>query len=114
MDDMARISGVGAKKLERYGAAFLEVIAGEAEKLHPQRRKLAGRAAGSLYDQLLATQADLSRGECGTLKPLSCSASQLAKIADRRPTEEYGLAQVLDDKRMERFGDAFLDILRAG
>ena len=114
MDDMARISGVGAKKLERYGAAFLEVIAGEAEKLHPQRRKLAGRAAGSLYDQLLATQADLSRGECGTLKPLSCSASQLAKIADRRPTEEHGLSQVLDDKRMERFGAAFLDILRAG
>ena len=114
MDDMARISGVGAKKLERYGAAFLEVIAGEAEKLHPQRRKLAGRAAGSLYDQLLATQADLSRGTCGTLKPLSCSASQLAKIADRQPTEETGLAQFLDDKRMERFGDAFLDVLRAG
>ena len=28
LDEMARIGGVGAKKLERYGAAFLEVIAG--------------------------------------------------------------------------------------
>jgi ATP-dependent DNA helicase RecQ len=29
LDDMARIGGVGAKKLERYGAEFLRVIAGE-------------------------------------------------------------------------------------
>jgi len=49
LDDMARIGGVGAKKLESYGNAFLEVIAGEAEQLHPQRRKLAGRNEGEVY-----------------------------------------------------------------
>ena len=42
LDDMARIGGVGAKKLERYGDTFLEVITGEVEAVHPARRKLAG------------------------------------------------------------------------
>lgn len=31
MAEMARVSGVGARKLERYGEAFLEVLGGEAE-----------------------------------------------------------------------------------
>ena len=53
LDEMARVGGVGAKKLESYGAAFLEVIAGEApEPMHPARRALAGRGAGALYDRL--------------------------------------------------------------
>ena len=50
LDEMARIGGVGAAKLERYGAAFLEVISGEAaEEVHPVRRKLAGQEAGDVY-----------------------------------------------------------------
>lgn|GEM_PF-934894 len=36
LDAMARINGIGAKKLEVYGAAFLAVVTGaEAEVLHP-------------------------------------------------------------------------------
>ncbi|MEM9425635.1 MAG: DNA helicase RecQ, partial [Pseudomonadota bacterium] len=63
LDDMSRISGVGAKKLERYGQTFLEVITGEAlPDPHPARRKLAGRPAGEVYDRLLAAQARLARG----------------------------------------------------
>ncbi|MGR3614916.1 MAG: DNA helicase RecQ [Paracoccaceae bacterium] len=112
LDDMARISGIGAKKLERYGAMFLEVVTGSVEELHPARRKLAGRTAGSLYDQLLEAQADLSRGSSGVDKPLSCSAAQLAKIAQLRPTDESGLARLLGEKRTERFGPAFLSVLR--
>ena len=46
LDQMARIGGIGAKKLERYGALFLEVVSGAAEALHPARRKLAGRQTG--------------------------------------------------------------------
>ncbi|MGB3556206.1 MAG: DNA helicase RecQ, partial [Jannaschia sp.] len=43
LDAMARISGIGATKLERYGATFLSVITGEApDAPHPARRKLAG------------------------------------------------------------------------
>ncbi|MRU15377.1 DNA helicase RecQ [Roseovarius sp. A21] len=113
LDDMARIGGVGAKKLEKYGDDFLSVINGEAEAMHPTRRKLAGRAAGSLYDQLLEVQADLARGEGGIDKPLSCSASLLAKVASSRPGDLDSLARILGERRAERFGPAFLDVLQA-
>ena len=112
LDQMAGISGIGAKKLESYGAAFLEVINGEAEIMHPQRRKLAGRGAGDLYDQLLETQSQLSRGALGTEKPLSCSASLLAKVAQMHNADASAIERLLGDKRAERFGAAFLDVLR--
>lgn len=115
MDRMAHVGGVGAKKLESYGAEFLQVITGEAsEALHPARRKLSGRKAGSLYDQLLEVQADLQRGSDGTEKPMSCSASLLAKIAAMQPKEMGGIIRLLGDKRAERFGPAFLEILTEG
>src|SRR6056297_3472449 len=114
LDEMARISGVGATKLERYGAAFLEVVTGEAEApSHPARRKLAGREAGVLYDRLLSVQADLARGDSGLDKPLSCSSSQLAKLADLRPTDRESVEKLLGERRADRFAEAFLDVLRA-
>lgn len=112
LDQMAGVSGIGAKKLESYGAAFLEVINGEAEMMHPLRRKLAGRDAGNVYDQLLEKQAELSRGALGTDKPLSCSASVLAKVAQMRDADADGLERILGERRAERFGAAFLDVLR--
>ena len=112
LDAMARIGGVGAKKLENYGAAFLEVINGEARPMHKARRKLAGREAGNVYDQLLQVQADLARGEQGTEKPLSCSAAMLAKVAQLRSADHSAIERLLGDKRAERFGPAFLDVLR--
>ena len=112
IDDMARIGGVGTKKLDSYGAAFLEVINGEAEALHPQRQKLAGRSEGTIYDRLLETQAELSRGPDGTDKPMSCSASQLAKVASQKPRDEAALSRMLGERYADRFGAAFLNILR--
>lgn len=112
LDDMARVGGVGAKKLNSYGDAFLEVINGEAAALHPSRRKLAGREAGSLYDRLLEVQADLARGPEGIDKPMSCSASLLAKVASQKPDDEWAMSRLLGNKRAERFGAAFLDVLR--
>ncbi len=112
LDDMARIGGVGAKKLERYGDTFLEVIAGAVEAVHPARRKLAGREQGEIYDRLLEVQSQLSRGPEGIDKPLSCTASQLAKLAQMRPDNLRGVEKVLGDRRHERFGAAFLDVLR--
>ncbi|MEQ8366835.1 MAG: DNA helicase RecQ [Roseicyclus sp.] len=113
LDDMARISGVGAKKLERYGSDFLTVITGETpETLHPSRRKLAGRDSGALYDRLLAVQADLARGETGLDKPMTCSSSQLAKVAEVQPGDLPTLTRLLGERRAERFGPAFLDVLR--
>ncbi|MDT8327787.1 MAG: DNA helicase RecQ [Roseovarius sp.] len=113
LDQMARISGVGAKKLERYGDAFLEVINGAAEAMHPTRRKLAGRDAGEVYDRLLQAQSDLARGEGGIDKPLSCSTTLLARVASARPSTSQEMERILGDKRAERFGTAFLDVLRA-
>ncbi|MXQ09347.1 DNA helicase RecQ [Alphaproteobacteria bacterium GH1-50] len=116
LDQMAGIGGVGAKKLERYGAAFLEVIAGDAPLPdHPARRKLAGRSAGAVYDRLLAVQADLARGADGTGKPMSCSASVLAKVAALQPDcARDKLDSLLGDRLAERFGDAFADVLAEG
>lgn len=113
LDDMAHIGGVGAKKLDRYGDDFLAVINGEAEALHPSRRKLAGRKAGGVYDQLLEAQAELARGPDGIDKPLTCSASLIAKVAEMRPSDEGAMQRLLGEKRAERFGTAFLDVLHS-
>ena len=114
LDQMARVGGVGAKKLEHYGMAFLEVIAGEAEALHPRRRKLAGKEAGSVYDQLLEAQNSLSRGADGTGKPMSCTASVLARLAEAQPADLGGIERIIGARHAERFGPAFLEILQGG
>jgi len=114
LDDFARIGGVGAKKLEKYGAAFLEVVAGETVQTtaHPARRRLAGQAAGALFDRLQQTQTALERGACGTMKPLSCSAGLLSKLAAQRPQSPEALHRLLGARRAERFGTAFLEVLQ--
>jgi len=113
LDEMAGISGVGAKKLETYGRAFLEVIAGEAPEMHPSRRRLAGRDAGALFDRLEAAARALARGEGGTEKPLSLNPSTLRQIAERRPATRDALARVtgMSEPKLDRFGAAFLEIL---
>ena len=112
LDDMARVNGVGAKKLANYGDAFLAVINGEAEQMHPSRRKIAGRQDADLYDQLLEAQSNLLRGPEGIDKPMSCSAGMLAKVASTKPRDAQAMERLLGDRRAERFGDAFLEILR--
>ncbi|WP_204112359.1 DNA helicase RecQ [Shimia biformata] len=115
LDQMARVNGVGAKKLDKYGADFLSVIAGEAAALHPARMKLAGKPAGSLFDRLQEIQLDLSRGEDGTGKFLNCTASTLRQIAEQRPRCLDSLARIngMGEQKAERFGPAFLDALQA-
>ncbi|MFA3916828.1 DNA helicase RecQ [Ruegeria hyattellae] len=113
LDDMARIGGVGAKKLDRYGTMFLQVITGAEDSHHPQQRKLAGSGRAAVFDQLLEVQTELTRGTDGTHKPLSCSAAQLAKVAQLQADDQNGLQRVLGESRAERFGPAFLDVLRA-
>lgn len=108
LDQMARIGGVGAKKLESFGRAFLEVIAGAQPEMHPARRALAGRPEGALFDRLMAVQLDLQRGPDGTDKPLSCSTAQIRRIAESRPASPDALSRHLDEARLERFGAAFL------
>ena len=112
LDQMAGIGGIGAKKLESYGAAFLQIITGDAAQMHPKRRKLAGSEAGNVYDRLMQAQARLMQGACGTEKPLSCSAALVAKIAALHAPDLSNVTAILGDRRAERFGDAFLDVLQ--
>ncbi|MCB2114988.1 MAG: DNA helicase RecQ [Rhodobacteraceae bacterium] len=116
LDAMARVSGVGAKKLESYGAAFLDVIAGAAEEMHPARRRLAGRPEGTVFDRLMQAQADLARGEDGTGKYLSCTHSTLRRLAETRPRSLDDLERItgMSEQKIDRFGAAFLEILAGG
>ena len=115
LDEMAHIGGVGAKKLEKYGETFLQIITGEAAvSTHPQRRKLAGRDAGALYDRLLEVQGMLARGPDGLDKPMSCSASLLAKVASAKPSDQSAMERLLGARKAERFGAAFLDVINEG
>ncbi|MDJ0826193.1 MAG: DNA helicase RecQ [Rhodobacter sp.] len=115
LDEMAGIGGVGAKKLDRYGAAFLQIVAGETPApVHPARMKLAGRSEGAIYDRLLQAQADLARGDGGTGKPMSCSAALLAKVAALKAPDMAVLSGLLGERRAERFGPTFLNILQDG
>ncbi|MBP1807560.1 DNA helicase RecQ [Rubellimicrobium aerolatum] len=115
LDEMARIGGVGAKKLDTYGRSFLEVILGEAPApVHPRRQKLAGREEGTLFDRLQAAQAELARGPDGRDKPLSLNASALARIAAQHPRDMAGIERIVGPRAAERFGATFLEILRDG
>jgi ATP-dependent DNA helicase RecQ len=117
LDEMAQITGVGAKKLESFGAAFLGVITGAGPvALHPQRMRLAGRAAGGLFDRLAETQLRLARGEDGTGKPMSCTQAELRRIAEAQPSTLSELDRVasLGPQKLDRFGPAFLAVLRDG
>ncbi|QYK42480.1 MAG: DNA helicase RecQ [Paracoccaceae bacterium] len=114
LDDMAGITGVGAKKLESYGSAFLEVITGTGTtRPHPARLRLAGRPAGDVFDRLAEVQLRLARGEDGTGKYLSCTHATLRAIAERRPGTLSDLARVpgMGEQKVERFGAAFLKVL---
>jgi len=117
LDDFATITGVGATKLDRYGAGFLAVIAGQdparpaPDLPHPARRRLAGAPEGNLYDRMLEAEQRLARGDCGTLKPIHLTALQRARLARERPRDHAALARILGERAAERFGDAFLPIL---
>ncbi len=115
LDQMMGITGVGAKKLESYGAAFLEVITGAtAQTLHPSRMRLAGREAGDVFDRLAEVQLRLARGDDGTGKYLSCGNATLRQIAERKPSTLSDLDRIqgMGEAKTERFGAAFLDVLR--
>ncbi len=111
MDEMAQISGVGVAKLDRYGALFLEVIAGAPPPaMHPARRKLAGGARAGLFDRLVEAQRGLERGPDGAGKYMSCTQTTLAHIAERRPATLEALARIpgMGQAKLDRFGAAFL------
>ncbi|QHQ36707.1 DNA helicase RecQ [Algicella marina] len=114
LDQMRGVSGVGEKKLEKFGAIFLEVLTGEGPgRVHPQRMALAGRDAAATFDRLEQAQVALSRGESGLEPFLNCNKTTLRKIAEMRPgtLEDLALVPGMGAVKLERFGSAFLEAL---
>ena len=115
LDALAGIGGVGARKLETYGRAFLEAIrGGPAPEVHPARRALAGREEGDVFDRLAAAAQALGHGADGAGKFMALTQAQLRHLAERRPRDRAGVARLIGEARAERFGEAFLGILRDG
>ncbi len=116
LDAMMQVNGIGARKLESFGAIFLTVITGAVPpELHPARRAVVGTAAADVFDRLHQAQLDLARGADGTGKYLSCTHTTLRHIAQRRPSTLAELAQIqgMGDAKIERFGAAFLNVLHS-
>jgi ATP-dependent DNA helicase RecQ len=115
LDALAGIGGVGAKKLDTYGRQFLEVIRGApAPEVHPARRALAGRDAGDLFDRLADAAQTLGYGEDGVGKFMSLTQAQIRHVAERRPRDLAALGRIIGEAKAERFGAAFLRVLREG
>ncbi len=102
MAEMGEVSGVGARKLERYGAAFLEVLSGAAEIVPVVvdiRHELVSLARAGMTPQQIAGQ-------------LKCTEKNVySLLAEAIGRQQLSLEQALD-LPMELLGeiqDAFLD-----
>ena len=102
LSEMARVSGVGARKLERYGQAFLEVLGGEAETppvVADLRHELVSLARAGMTPAQIAGQ-------------LQCSEKNVySLLAESLGRQELSLDQALDlpEDLLSEIQDAFLD-----
>lgn len=99
--DMARVSGVGARKLERYGDAFLEVLAGgdTPQPAVDLRHELVSLARAGMTPAQIANQ-------------LGCSQkSAYSLLAEAIADQQISLEQALDlpEELLGEIQDAFLD-----
>ncbi|MEG1041073.1 MAG: DNA helicase RecQ, partial [Pseudomonas sp.] len=102
LSEMAQVSGVGARKLERYGAAFLEVLGGAAEappQVADLRHELTSLARAGMTPTQIAGQ-------------LNCSEKNVySLLAEAIGRQQLSLEQALDlpQDLLEEIQDAFLD-----
>ncbi|WP_027910607.1 DNA helicase RecQ [Pseudomonas sp. URMO17WK12:I4] len=101
MAEMAQVSGVGARKLERYGEAFLEVLAGgdTPTPVVDLRHELVSLARAGMTPTQIASQ-------------LNCSPkSAYAMLAEAIAEQQISLQQALDlpEELLGEIQDAFLD-----
>lgn len=102
MAEMARVSGVGARKLERYGQAFLEVLGGQAEapkEIADIRHELISLARAGMTPIQIAGQLQCSEKNVYTL------------LAEAIGKQQLSLEQALDlpEDLLGEIQDAFLD-----
>ncbi|EPJ7989505.1 DNA helicase RecQ [Pseudomonas aeruginosa] len=103
LSDMAQVSGVGARKLERYGQAFLDVLTDSpAEPAAPPqdlRHELASLACAGMTPAQIARQ-------------LNCSEKNVyAMLAEAIAGQQVSLEQALDlpEELLGEIQDAFLE-----
>ncbi len=102
LSEMATVSGIGARKLERYGEAFLEVLGGQAETpkvVADIRHELISLARAGMTPMQISGQ-------------LQCSEKNVyTMLAEAIGRQELSLEQALDlpEDLMEEVQDAFLD-----
>jgi len=102
LSDMAEVSGVGARKLERYGQAFLEVLGGTAEApkvVADVRHELISLARAGMTPMQIAGQ-------------LQCSEKNVyTMLAEAIGKQQLSLEQALDlpEDLLSEIQDAFLD-----
>ncbi|MBM3108894.1 DNA helicase RecQ [Pseudomonas sp. V1] len=102
LSEMAQVSGVGARKLERYGEAFLEVLGGAAEappQVTDLRHELTSLARAGMTPAQIAGQ-------------LNCSEKNVySMLAEAIGRQQLSLEQALDlpDDLLAEVQDAFLD-----
>lgn len=102
LSEMAAVSGVGARKLERYGEAFLEVLGGQAETpkvVADIRHELISLARAGMTPLQISGQ-------------LQCSEKNVyTMLAEAIGRQELSLEQALDlpEELMGEVQDAFLD-----
>jgi ATP-dependent DNA helicase RecQ len=102
LTEMAQVSGVGARKLERYGAAFLQVLGGE---------QVAGAAVVDLRHELVSLA-------CAGMTPaqiasqLNCTEKNVySLLAEAITRQQLSLEQALDlpEELLGQIQDSFLD-----
>jgi ATP-dependent DNA helicase RecQ len=102
MAEMGRVSGVGARKLERYGEAFLEVLSGKAEAprvVADVRHELISLARAGMTPAQIAGQ-------------LQCSEKNIyTMLAEAIGKQQLSVEQALDlpEDLLGEIQDAFLD-----
>ncbi|WP_372873568.1 DNA helicase RecQ [Pseudomonas sp.] len=100
--EMAQVSGVGARKLERYGEAFLDVLGGNAEAppvVADLRHELVSLARAGMTPLQIASQ-------------LQCSEKNVySLLAEAIGQQQLSLEQALDlpEELLGEIQDAFLD-----
>ncbi|RMR14023.1 ATP-dependent DNA helicase RecQ [Pseudomonas amygdali pv. ulmi] len=102
MAEMARVGGVGARKLERYGEAFLEVLSGKAEAprvVADVRHELISLARAGMTPTQIAGQLQCSEENVYTL------------LAEAIGKQQLSIEQALDlpEDLLGEVQDAFLD-----
>ncbi|WP_236205386.1 DNA helicase RecQ [Pseudomonas tohonis] len=103
--EMARVSGVGARKLERYGEAFLEVLNGGADAAP------APRAVADLRHELVSlARAGMTPAQIA--RQLDCTEKNVySLLAEAISEQQLSLEQALDlpEEMLGAVQDAFLD-----